>query len=122
MVYKKVPQTFGGDPIEQFKRNVYVNPFHEDDIAGLIEIMGADHLLFGSDWPHPEGLAEPCTYVDHLPAGMAEEDVKAIMGGNLGADHARRPGGGGRRSDRRGAAGGHRPQGRPAPTRRLPGA
>ncbi len=83
-VYKKVPQAFDGDPIEQFKRNVYVNPFHEDDIAGLIEIMGADHLLFGSDWPHPEGLAEPCTYVDHLPAGLSDEDVKGIMGANLG--------------------------------------
>ena len=31
--------------------------------------MGADHILFGSDYPHPEGLAEPCTYVDHLPQG-----------------------------------------------------
>ena len=46
-------------------------------------MIGADHVLFGSDYPHPEGLAEPCSYVDHLPEGLAEEDVKNIMGGNL---------------------------------------
>ena len=41
-------------------------------------------MLFGSDYPHPEGLAEPCSYVDHLPAGLPEADVAEIMGGNLG--------------------------------------
>ena len=46
-------------------------------------MIGADHVLFGSDWPHPEGLAEPCSYVDHLPAGLPDEDVAKIMGGNL---------------------------------------
>ena len=40
-------------------------------------------MLFGSDYPHPEGLAEPSSYVDHLPAGLPEEDVRKIMGGNL---------------------------------------
>jgi predicted TIM-barrel fold metal-dependent hydrolase len=60
-----------------------VAPFHEDDIAQLVEVLGIDHLLFGSDYPHPEGLAEPCSYADHLPPGMPEEDVAKIMGGNL---------------------------------------
>jgi predicted TIM-barrel fold metal-dependent hydrolase len=81
--YRKMPQAFDENPVEAFKRNVYVNPFHEDDIAGLVDVMGIDHILFGSDYPHPEGLAEPCSYVDHLPEGMAEGDVAKIMGGNL---------------------------------------
>ena len=76
-------QAFDEDPIEAFKRNVWISPFHEDDIDGLIEAIGADHVLFGSDYPHPEGLAEPCWYLDHLPPGLSE-DVAAIMGGNLG--------------------------------------
>ncbi|MDH5239074.1 MAG: amidohydrolase, partial [Acidimicrobiia bacterium] len=38
----------------------------------------------GSDYPHPEGLAEPCSYLDHLPAGLSDDDTAAIMGGNLG--------------------------------------
>ena len=45
--------------------------------------IGADHVLFGSDWPHPEGLAEPCSYIDHLPDSLSDEDVRNIMGGNL---------------------------------------
>ena len=82
-VHKKAPQSFEGDPVEQFKRQVFVSPFHEDDLADVIEVIGADHVLFGSDYPHPEGLAEPCSYVDHLPPGLADEDVRNIMGGNL---------------------------------------
>jgi len=39
-------------------------------------------VLFGSDYPHPEGLADPASYVDEL-AGLDEESVRNIMGGNL---------------------------------------
>ena len=81
--HRMMPQAFDEDPIAAFKRNIYVNPFHEDDLQGLIDEMGADHILFGSDYPHPEGLAEPCSYVDHLPADLPQEDVAKIMGGNL---------------------------------------
>jgi predicted TIM-barrel fold metal-dependent hydrolase len=82
-VYRKMPQEFDEDPVAAFKRNVYVSPFHEDDIGRLIDEIGAGHVLFGSDYPHPEGLAEPCSYVGHLPPGLAGDDVAAIMGGNL---------------------------------------
>jgi predicted TIM-barrel fold metal-dependent hydrolase len=83
-VYKKMPQAFGEDPIAAFKRNIYVSPFFEDNLELLIAEMGADHILFGSDYPHPEGLAEPCKYVEHLPAATSPEDVRRIMGGTLG--------------------------------------
>ena len=81
--YRKMPQAFSEDPVEAFKRNIYVSPFHEDDISELVDLLGADHLLFGSDYPHPEGLAEPCSYLDHLPADLSQDDVAKIMGGNL---------------------------------------
>ena len=45
------------DPIEAFKRCVYVAPFWEDDFAQMAELCGVDRVIFGSDWPHPEGLA-----------------------------------------------------------------
>jgi predicted TIM-barrel fold metal-dependent hydrolase len=83
-IHRKMPQEFDGDPVAQFKKNFYVSPFHEDDLAGLIEHLGVDHILFGSDYPHPEGLAYPTSYVDHLPAGLSTEDKAKIMGGNLG--------------------------------------
>jgi predicted TIM-barrel fold metal-dependent hydrolase len=81
--HKKMPHAFDGDPMEQFKRQVFISPFHEDDLGELIDLIGADHVLFGSDYPHPEGLAEPTSYVDHLPSGLADEDMRQIMGGNL---------------------------------------
>jgi predicted TIM-barrel fold metal-dependent hydrolase len=82
-VYRKMPQGFAEDPVAGFKRCVYVNPFHEDNIEELAKAIGVDHVLFGSDYPHPEGLAEPCSYVDHLPPSLSQEDVAGIMGGNL---------------------------------------
>jgi predicted TIM-barrel fold metal-dependent hydrolase len=81
--YKKMPQAFEEDPVEQFKRHVWISPFHEDNLDLLMQTIGADHVLFGSDYPHPEGLAEPTSYMDHLPKDMPEEDVRNIMGGNL---------------------------------------
>jgi predicted TIM-barrel fold metal-dependent hydrolase len=81
--FRKMPHAFTEHPVDAFKRNVWISPFHEDDIAELVDVLGADHILFGSDYPHPEGLAEPCSYLEHLPAGLPEEDVEQIMGANL---------------------------------------
>lgn len=82
-IYKKMPQEFSEHPVNAFTRNVYVNPFWEDELEGLIDLMGPERLLFGSDFPHPEGLADPVDYVDDLPASLSEADVARIMGGNL---------------------------------------
>jgi hypothetical protein len=43
-----------------------------------------DHLLFGSDYPHPEGLREPLTYVDHLE-NLTDDEIRMVMGANLGS-------------------------------------
>ncbi|MGF7233688.1 MAG: amidohydrolase family protein [Frankia sp.] len=81
--YKKLPQGFDENPVEVLKRNLYFSPFHEDNLRNLIDTIGVDHVLFGSDYPHPEGLAEPRTWVNHLPSGLSQEDLEKIMGGNL---------------------------------------
>ena len=83
--YKKMPQAFDEDPVATFRRQVYVSPFFEDHMVELVEAMGGtSNILFGSDYPHPEGLAEPTTYVEHLPKSMGKDDIRKIMGGNLG--------------------------------------
>ena len=69
--YRKMPQEFTEHPVEVFRRNVYVNPFWEDDVADVIELCGVEHVLFGSDYPHPEGLAEPLDYLDTLRGAAA---------------------------------------------------
>jgi predicted TIM-barrel fold metal-dependent hydrolase len=81
--YLSAPRSFDEDPVEVFKRNIYVHPFHEEDPVGLIELLGADRVLFGSDFPHPEGLADPLSFVDELTS-VPDADVAKIMGGNLG--------------------------------------
>jgi predicted TIM-barrel fold metal-dependent hydrolase len=80
--HRMMPQEFEEHPVDVFKRNVYVHPFHEEDIKGLVQLLGADHVLFGSDFPHPEGLADPISYVDDLE-GLPRDDVVKIMGANL---------------------------------------
>ena len=82
-VYKKMPHDFPENPLEAFRRNVYVNPFWEDALEGLIEVMSPDRLLFGSDYPHPEGLGDPVSFYDDLPSSLSQADAAKIMGGNL---------------------------------------
>ena len=82
-VYKKLPQDFPEHPLEAFQRNVYVNPFWEDALQGLIDVMSPDRILFGSDYPHPEGLGDPVSFVDELPPSLSRDDTAKIMGGNL---------------------------------------
>ena len=53
------------------KRNIWVHPFHEEDPRGLIELVGVDRVVFGSDYPHIEGMSEPLTYVDELEGLLA---------------------------------------------------
>ena len=81
-LWKKMPQDFAEDPIEVIRRNIYISPFWEEDLGALAELIGTEHVLFGSDFPHPEGLADPVSYVDEL-AGLPEESIRKIMGGNL---------------------------------------
>ena len=82
-VYKKLPQDFGEHPLDAFRRNVYVNPFWEDGLEGLIDVMSPDRILFGSDYPHPEGLGDPVSFYDDLPSSLSSADAAKIMGGNL---------------------------------------
>jgi predicted TIM-barrel fold metal-dependent hydrolase len=81
-VYKKMPQDFLEDPVQVVKRNISISPFWEEDLGALAELIGVDRVLFGSDYPHPEGLEDPASYVQEL-AGLPDESVRKIMGANL---------------------------------------
>jgi predicted TIM-barrel fold metal-dependent hydrolase len=80
--YKKMPNAFLEDPIEAFKRCVYISPFWEDNFTEIALMVGTDRVVFGSDWPHPEGLKDPITFVDEL-SELSDDDVRKIMGGNM---------------------------------------
>jgi predicted TIM-barrel fold metal-dependent hydrolase len=57
---------FGEDPVETFRRHVWINPFWEDDVKEVVELMGAERVIFGSDWPHIEGMPLPLDYAKEL--------------------------------------------------------
>jgi predicted TIM-barrel fold metal-dependent hydrolase len=80
-VYKKMPQDFTEHPRETFLRSVWVNPFWEDSVDALIDTIGAERVCFGSDYPHPEGLADPTSWVSELDH-RTDAEVRRIMGLN----------------------------------------
>jgi predicted TIM-barrel fold metal-dependent hydrolase len=81
-MYERTPELFPEDPVAVFKRCIFVQPFHEEDPVELVEFVGADNVLFGSDYPHPEGMADPLAFADLLD-GLPGDDVAKVMGGNL---------------------------------------
>ncbi|MFC0308006.1 amidohydrolase family protein [Sphingomonas sp. C8-2] len=81
-VHGQMPQAFGRDPVEAFHRHIFVAPFVEDDVGELARHMDISRILFGSDWPHPEGTAEPLDYVEEL-AGFDMAQKRQIMSSNL---------------------------------------
>jgi predicted TIM-barrel fold metal-dependent hydrolase len=77
----QTPWVFKEDPLDVIRRNVWVTPYYEEDLASLAELIGVEHILFGSDWPHGEGLAEPTDFVKELDEFSAA-DVRKIMRDN----------------------------------------
>lgn len=72
---------FVGRPSEVFKQHCYVAPFPEEDVVELASLIGADRVLFGSDWPHPEGVARPGDF-HKFTTGLTEAEQKMIMRDN----------------------------------------
>jgi predicted TIM-barrel fold metal-dependent hydrolase len=77
------PVLFDENPVEVFNRNVWVHAFHEPDPKGLIDLgIPVDHIMFGSDFPHPEGMGDPLAY-SAVVADLPLDQQAMIMGGAL---------------------------------------
>lgn len=70
-------------PSELFREHVYVSPYHEEDIGALAGMIGVDRILFGSDWPHPEGVAQAGEWLEVVQP-FSELDQRRILRDNLG--------------------------------------
>ncbi|MGA0877518.1 MAG: amidohydrolase family protein [Ilumatobacteraceae bacterium] len=79
--YAQQPFMFAKDPVEDFRDHVWIAPFYEDDIRLLADTIGVDRLLFGSDFPHAEGLAVPTAFVHDLH-GFSDGEIRRIMRDN----------------------------------------
>jgi predicted TIM-barrel fold metal-dependent hydrolase len=70
-----------GRPSEIFREHVWVCPFHEEDVTALVDLIGSERVVFGSDFPHPEGLANPADFAGLL-VGLDDSSVRRIMRDN----------------------------------------
>jgi predicted TIM-barrel fold metal-dependent hydrolase len=82
LAWRKMPNEFPTHPVEVLKRNVWVNPFWEESVEGVVELMGADRVCFGSDYPHPEGLADPLSFAAEL-TGLDAASIERVVSANL---------------------------------------
>ncbi len=80
--YGKMPQVFRRHPRDAFREHIYVAPFYEDDLSELRKDVPVEHLLFGSDYPHAEGLKNPLEYLEEF-SDFPAEDVEKVFSSNL---------------------------------------
>ena len=82
MTGRKIAGWWSEDPVETFRRHIWINPFWEDQVDDVIELMGADRVLFGSDWPHIEALPRPLDYVRDV-AHLDPADQRLVLHDNV---------------------------------------
>jgi predicted TIM-barrel fold metal-dependent hydrolase len=71
-------------PSEYFRRQVYLGAgFTDTEELEVISLLGAGHLMWGSDYPHIEGTwpRSQETLVEQF-AGRPDEEVAQLVGGN----------------------------------------
>jgi len=70
-------------PSEYIKRQVRVGALAYEQPAGLIDLCGPDTFMFGSDWPHAEGIAEPLGTYEKVTTDVIGEAREKLFGGNV---------------------------------------
>ena len=78
---RKMKGYFADDPVEIFRRHIWINPFWEDDLQSVMEWMGSDRVMFGSDWPHIESLPEPLDYLPETKV-LSDRDRRLVLHDN----------------------------------------
>lgn len=78
---RKAPGWFKDDPVEIFRRHIWINPFWEDDLPSVVDWVGADRVIFGSDWPHIEALPEPLDYLPETKP-LSDGDRRLVLHDN----------------------------------------
>ena len=80
----QTPGWFTERPSDTFRRHVWVSPFWVDNALTSAEVLGIDRCIFGSDWPHTEGLPEPLGYEREIES-LGPDAVRKIMSDNVAA-------------------------------------
>ena len=78
---EKVGRNLERIPSQVLRENVFVAPFHEEDFREIVDHVGATQVLYGSDWPHPEGVAQPLDMMSDL-AELTDAEVRLVAHDN----------------------------------------
>ena len=84
--YRQKPALVGKhlsrEPLEYLRRNVYVDTVLNEpaSLRFLVDLLGAERILVGTDYPFEMGDLDPVNFV--RSAGLSETDVEAILSGN----------------------------------------
>jgi predicted TIM-barrel fold metal-dependent hydrolase len=78
MLHGQNPGMFSKNPVDQFVENCWVAPFVEDSVPRLAEHLPVERILFGSDWPHAEGLGSPRDFFKNVEEFSLEDQHKIM--------------------------------------------
>jgi len=78
----QTPWVFPDDPLDVIRHHVWTTPYCEEDLHALADLVGVERIMFGSDWPHGEGLEQPAEGFREVLQGFDEADTQRIMRGN----------------------------------------
>jgi predicted TIM-barrel fold metal-dependent hydrolase len=77
----QTPWVFADDPLDMIRAHVWVTPYYEENLRRLADLIGVERVLFGSDWPHGEGLANPTGFVKELH-DFSDAEIRMVMRDN----------------------------------------
>ena len=79
--YAQTKGYYAKHPVDQFIEHVWMTPFWEDKIEDVREVLPIERILFGSDWPHVEGVEKPMDFVDGL-GSLNDAERRLVMRDN----------------------------------------
>ncbi len=81
-VFKRL-RKFDELPSVTAKRHIKVAPFAGEPVGWVIDQVGPEMLVYASDYPHPEGSADPISKFEETMGNCAPEAMKAFYYNNM---------------------------------------
>ncbi len=73
----------GGTDYQKYGADWSEAPFPEENVQRVVAEVGIEPIVFGSDFPHGEGLAFPAQYVGAQFTSFSDADQRRIMRDSL---------------------------------------
>ena len=70
-------------PSETAKHHIKVSPFADEPVGWIIDNIGPDMLVFASDYPHPEGTANPIAKFERNMPNCDQATMDKFYHGNV---------------------------------------